>query len=145
LKARLLILVYLVGRIAVAAQTHGVYARPDILADLLIEDLGDAAPSRPELAHDATDEEALRTACSPPGYCWECLRFVQEGGAWRPAAGSFPGWPGRAADITVLDPCCGSGHFLTEALAALTALRGAEEELPAADAVTAVLRDNLVL
>ena len=46
LKARLLILVYLVGRIAGDAQSHGVYARPDILSDLLIEDLGDTAPLR---------------------------------------------------------------------------------------------------
>ncbi len=46
LKARLLILVYLVARIAGDAQTHGVYARPETLADLLIEDLGDAASVR---------------------------------------------------------------------------------------------------
>jgi hypothetical protein len=46
LKARLLILVYLIARIAGDAETHGVYARPDMLADLLIEDLGDAASVR---------------------------------------------------------------------------------------------------
>jgi hypothetical protein len=46
LKARLLILVYLVTRIAGDAQAHGVYSRTDILADLLVEDLGNAAPLR---------------------------------------------------------------------------------------------------
>src|SRR5271165_20407 len=49
LKARLLILVYLVGRISGDVQIHGVYARPEILADLLIEDLGDAAPVRAKI------------------------------------------------------------------------------------------------
>ena len=43
----------------------------------------------------------------------------------------------------MLDPCCGSGHFLTEALAALAALRAHEEGLTPANAVAAVLRDNL--
>jgi hypothetical protein len=49
LKARLLILVYLVTRIAGDAQGHGVYAKTDILADLLIEDSGDAAPVRAKI------------------------------------------------------------------------------------------------
>jgi hypothetical protein len=45
-KARLLILVYLIHRIAGDAQHHGVCARPDVLSDLLIEDLGEAASMR---------------------------------------------------------------------------------------------------
>ena len=49
LKARLLILVYLIGRIAGDAESHGVYARPDILSDLLIEDLGNTAPVRAKM------------------------------------------------------------------------------------------------
>src|SRR3984893_17862941 len=62
LKARLLILVYLVGRISGDVQIHGVYARPEILADLLIEDLGDAAPVRakiPGLLAELQDEGAV--------------------------------------------------------------------------------------
>jgi hypothetical protein len=62
LKARLLILVYLIGRIASDAQHHGVYARPDILSDLLIEDLGDAAPARakvPGLLAELRSEGAI--------------------------------------------------------------------------------------
>ena len=62
---------------------------------------------------------------------------------WRPAAGTFPGWPQTAAEIRVLDPCMGSGHFLVFALPILAALRTAEEDLAPADAVDAVLRDNL--
>ena len=104
---------------------------------------GKVFSARPELARDAADEVSLRAACAVPGYAWDYLRFVREDEVWRPAAGTFPGWPARAAEITLLDPCCGSGHFLTEALAALAALRGAEEGLSPADAVVAALRDNL--
>ncbi len=104
---------------------------------------GKVLASRPDLARDAEDEGALRAACALPGYAWDFLRFVKEDEAWRPAAGVFPGWPVTGAALTVLDPCCGSGHFLTAALAALAALRMAEEALSSADAVVAVLRDNL--
>ena len=44
----------------------------------------------------------------------EYLRFDDDG---KPAAGSFDGWPERVAEVTVMDPCCGSGHFLVEAFA----------------------------
>src|SRR5690606_7715728 len=99
----------------------------------------------PELAKSAADEETLRAACSLPDYSFDMLRFVREvdDAPWRPAAGTFPGWPKETKAITMLDPCCGSGHFLTEALAILAALRQAEEHLSPPDAVSAVLRDNL--
>jgi hypothetical protein len=98
---------------------------------------------KPELAEMAVDEKALGNACALPDYDFEMLRFVREDGRWRPAAGTYPGWPKVAKEITVLDPCCGSGHFLTEALAILTGLRQADEHLSPPDAVSAVLRDNL--
>lgn len=104
---------------------------------------GKRLAAEPTLAREAADEAALRKACGLPGYAWEYLRFVQEDGTWRPAAGTFLGWPTEAKALTVLDPCCGSGHFLTEALAALSALRRAEEGLSPGDAVATVLRDNL--
>jgi hypothetical protein len=62
LKARMLILVYLIGRIAGDAQHHGIYARPDILADLLVEDLGNAAPVRakvPDLLEELRSDGAI--------------------------------------------------------------------------------------
>lgn len=106
---------------------------------------GKVLESNPTLGQSAADEEELRGACSLPDYSFEMLRFVREGegGSWCPAAGTFPGWPNEASAITVLDPCCGSGHFLTEALAILVALRQTEEHLSPFDAVAAVLRDNL--
>lgn len=106
---------------------------------------GKVLAADPTLAQSAVDEDALRAACSLPDYSFDMLRFVRESavGPWRPAAGTFPGWPKEAKAITMLDPCCGSGHFLTEALAILTAFRQAEEQLSSANAVAVVLRDNL--
>jgi hypothetical protein len=46
LKARILVLVYLLTRIAGDAHIHGVRATPEVIADLLIEDLANAAPVR---------------------------------------------------------------------------------------------------
>jgi hypothetical protein len=107
---------------------------------------GKVLAAQPKLATLATSEEELRRACALPGYSWAYLRFVRDpvdSGDWRPAAGTFPGWPRRAAEIAFLDPCCGSGHFLVEALSAFVALRQHEEGLSTRDAIAAVLRDNL--
>lgn len=107
---------------------------------------GKVLAARPDLAAGAADEATLRTAVSPPSYTFDMLRFVREGEdapRWRPAAGTFSGWPETAAEIRALDPCCGSGHFLTEMLTILSALRANEEGLADAEAVAAVLRENL--
>ncbi len=68
------------------------------------------------------------------------LRFDDDA---KPAAGSFDGWPDRVAEVTVMDPCCGSGHFLVEAFSMLWQMRAEEEGLSLVDAQDAVLRDNL--
>lgn len=59
------------------------------------------------------------------------------------AAGSFDAWPDRVAEVTVMDPCCGSGHFLVEAFTMLWQMRVEEEALSPIDAQDTVLRDNL--
>ena len=61
----------------------------------------------------------------------------------KPAAGSFESWPDQAAEVTVMDPCCGSGHFLVEAFSMLWRMRAEEERLSPVEAQDAVLRDNL--
>ncbi|MCL4743299.1 MAG: hypothetical protein KJZ54_13975 [Phycisphaerales bacterium] len=104
----------------------------------------------------AGSEQALRDSVrlAPLGaYDFEYLRFVREPnegeapdegtGPWRPAAGSYDGWPRSAAELRVLDPCCGSGHFLVAAFDLLVRLRIAEEGLDTEDAIRAVLADNL--
>jgi hypothetical protein len=73
-------------------------------------------------------------------YTWIYLRLNEDG---TPSAGSFYGWPRSAKDLRVLDPCMGSGHFLTFALPILARMRVVEEGLSLLDAIVAVLRDNL--
>src|SRR5690606_13414118 len=105
---------------------------------------GKVLAANPELAKSAEDEDELRAACAVGDVRWRYLRFVREKGElWRPAAGVFPHWPKTAAEIRVLDPCCGSGHFLVCALPILMPMRIVEEGLSAQDACDAVLRDNL--
>ncbi|ABC83001.1 Eco57I restriction-modification methylase domain-containing protein [Anaeromyxobacter dehalogenans] len=104
---------------------------------------GKVFAAKPELARTAVSEDECRAACAVQGIEWRYLRFVREGDAWRPAPGTFSGWPRAAKGLTVLDPCMGSGHFLAFALPILVALRQAEEKLSIAEAVDAVLRDNL--
>lgn len=77
---------------------------------------------------------------SPLRRDWEYLRFRDDG---TPAAGAFEGWPAHAAEITVMDPCMGSGHFLVAAADMLRKMRMEEEGLTAPKAAAAVLRDNL--
>ena len=68
------------------------------------------------------------------------LRLTEQG---LPAAGAFEGWPDDLAELRLLDPCCGSGHFLVAAFLMLVPMRMARESLSAAKAIDAVLRENL--
>jgi hypothetical protein len=71
------------------------------------------------------------------------LDYLRRNDDGSPAAGSFPGWPDRAADLRILDPCCGSGHFLVAAFALMCRFRMHEEGLNEREAGDAVMRDNL--
>jgi hypothetical protein len=70
----------------------------------------------------------------------EYLRWRDDG---TPAAGKFEGWPKTLNEFTMLDPCCGSGHFLVSAFNLLVPLRMHDEGLSARDACDTVLRENL--
>ena len=117
---------------------------------------GKLLADRPDLAANAVNEEELRRLArleAGRGYDFSYLRFVRDAregdedgqrtGPWRPAAGPFADWPRDAAGLRVLDPCCGSGHFLVEAFELLVRLRMADERLPVAEAIRLVLRDNI--
>jgi hypothetical protein len=107
---------------------------------------GKVLSAQPDLARNAESEGELRQAVALEGVSWDYLRFVREDdgkGPWRPAAGTLEAWPRSAAELKVLDPCCGSGHFLVALLHHLVPLRMAEEGLSAGEACDAVLRDNL--
>jgi N-6 DNA Methylase len=71
---------------------------------------------------------------------FDYLRWRDDG---TPAAGKFEGWPKTLSEFTMLDPCCGSGHFLVAAFNLLVPLRMHDEKLTAEQACEAVLKDNL--
>jgi hypothetical protein len=110
---------------------------------------GKILAARPDLARSSTSEGELRAACKVGDVEWTYLRFVRGAddngaeGPWRPAAGPFEGWPKSAKEVTMLDPCMGSGHFLIFALPILVAFRMAQENMSREVAVDAVLRNNL--
>jgi hypothetical protein len=138
-----------IGADEIAAVTQ-LFTEPYMVEFLLHNTLGAWWAGKKLAANDAASaktEDELRRKFSLPGVNWEYLRFVRGAdgadGPWRPAAGTFDGWPKTAAELKVLDPCCGSGHFLVAALHDLTPIRMTEEGLNAREAVDAVLRDNL--
>lgn len=122
----------------------------DYMVDFLLDNTlgawhaGKALAAQPRAAESVGSEEELRQSVSLPGCPWKYLRFIrEESGRWRPAAGIFEGWPKSARDLTCLDPCMGSGHFVVAMFERLLALRLAEEKLDAKATVFAVLRENL--
>ena len=68
------------------------------------------------------------------------LRLTEQG---LPASGAFEGWPNDLSEMRLLDPCCGSGHFLVAAFLLLVPMRMARESLSPVKAIDAVLRENL--
>jgi hypothetical protein len=68
------------------------------------------------------------------------FRTLEDG---TPAAGKFEGWPESLADFKLLDPCCGSGHFLVAAFLMLVPMRMAAEGMSAKEAVNRVLAENI--
>lgn len=68
------------------------------------------------------------------------FRALEDG---TPAAGKFEGWPDSLTEFKLLDPCCGSGHFLVAAFLMLVPMRMDAEGLTAKEAVNRVLAENL--
>ncbi|MCP3432555.1 Eco57I restriction-modification methylase domain-containing protein [Stutzerimonas stutzeri] len=60
-----------------------------------------------------------------------------------PVAGTYDGWPQHLAEFKMLDPCCGSGHFLVATLLMLVPMRMAAEGLSADQAIDVVISQNL--
>ena len=96
----------------------------------------------------AGSEAELRRKATVPGVPLDYLRFVQDedtGGTarWRLASRAFDGWPENLGELKILDPCCGSGHFLVAAFSMLVPMRMELEDLTPRAAVDAVLQENL--
>ena len=122
----------------------------DYMVDFLLDNTlgawhaGKVLAANPKLAENAQSEDELRSAVSLPGCPWKYLRFIKhDEGKWTPAAGTFDGWPTSAKELTCLDPCMGSGHFVVAMFERVLALRVSEERLDETTAVAAVIRDNM--
>ncbi len=122
----------------------------DYMVDFLLDNTlgawhsGKVLAANPKLAETAHDEDELRRAVSLPGCPWKYLRFIKgQDDKWTPAAGTFDGWPKTAKELTCLDPCMGSGHFVVAMFERLVALRMAEEKLDEQVTVVSVISDNL--
>lgn len=90
----------------------------------------------------ATEAEA-RAAVATDEIPLTYLRLVQEGGEWRPAAGSFEKWPASLAQFSMVDPSSGSGHFLVATMLMLVPMRMELEGLDARTAIDKVLSENI--
>jgi hypothetical protein len=75
-----------------------------------------------------------------PPLKFEYLRLLEDG---IPAAGAFEGWPDTTAEVTSLDPCMGSGHFVASLFPVFAALRMHEEGLTKELATDKVIAENL--
>ena len=122
----------------------------DYMVDFLLDNTlgawhaGKVLAANPQLASTAQTEDELRQTVALPGCPWSYLRFIKtDDGAWKPAAGTFEGWPRTAAELKCLDPCMGSGHFVVAMFERLVDLRLAEEGLTEQAAVEAVIEVNL--
>lgn len=92
---------------------------------------------------NAKSEDELREKAALPGVPLSYLRFVQEDGTWRPAAGTFANWAQDVKDLKILDPCCGSGHFLVSTFRMLIPIYTHLTHFEVSSACVQVLRDCL--
>lgn len=131
-----------------------LFTEPYMVSFLLDNALGAWWANRKLTRNDlttTTTEAELRKAAAIPGVPLDYLRFVKadaeqppsEENPWQPAAGRFEQWPDSLSELSVMDPCCGSGHFLVAVFLMLVPLRMSEEGLTAKQAVDAVLSQNL--
>ena len=124
-----------------------LFTEPYMVSFLLDNSLGAWWVARPlskvDLNSTASEEE-LRTKAALPDMSLKYLRFVKkDDGSWTPAAGIFDSWPEHLSEFKILDPCCGSGHFLVSAFLMLVPMRMELEGLSTQEAVDAVLHENI--
>ena len=92
----------------------------------------------------AQSEEELRKKAALHSMPLASLRFVKgEDEVWHLATSAFDGWPTNISELKILDPCCGSGHFLVAAFLMLVPMRMEIDQISAREAVDAVLTENL--
>lgn len=92
---------------------------------------------------NAKSEDELREKSAIAGVPLSYLRFVQDDGKWRTAAGTYTNWAQDIKDLKILDPCCGSGHFLVATLRMLVPMLVTVEKCLSLPAIDWVLQRNL--
>ena len=128
-----------------------LFTEPYMVSFLLDNSLGAWWAARRLSGSDlsnADSEIELRRRAAVPGVPLQYLRFARsdpstESGGWYLAAGAFENWPKNLAQLKILDPCCGSGHFLVATMSMLVPLRMEQDGLSVREAIEATLRDNL--
>lgn len=125
-----------------------LFTEPYMVSFLLDNSLGAWWAAKRLSSHDfatAEDEQELRDKAYVDHLPLEYLRFVkdEETEAWKPAGGTFDAWPKHLSEFKMVDPCCGSGHFLVATLQMLVPMRMELEGLTADQAIQKVLEENI--
>ena len=123
----------------------------DYMVDFLLHNTlgawwaGKMGPIEANTEEEARAKVGLAAKNGLPAVVWTYLRFIQDAETkkWKPAAGTFDGWPKKAKDITFLDPSMGSGHFPVFALPLLARMRLEEEGGTAMQNIYAVLESQI--
>lgn len=93
---------------------------------------------------EAVSEEELRSKAAAPGLPLTYLRFIRkEEGMWEPMNGKLEGWGKEIGELRIMDPCCGSGHFLAAALHMIASMRIVLNGEPATWAIDRALEENI--
>jgi len=135
-----------IGEREISAVTQ-LFTEPYMVAFLLDNSLGAWWVGKVLTQEDfksATSEEELREKSARNGLPLTYLRFVQQkNGSWISAAGTFDKWPDDIAQLKILDPCCGSGHFLVSIINMMVPMRMELENISETDAIDRILTENL--
>ncbi len=124
-----------------------LFTEPYMVSHLLDNTLGAWWAARRLTERDkaeARSEDELRQKSAVDGVPLEFIRFIRnENGLWQPAAGNFEKWPEQPCQLKIIDPCCGSGHFLVAAFMMFVPMRMHIEGLSAREAIDRVLAENI--
>ncbi len=92
----------------------------------------------------AETEEELREKAAILGVPLKYLRFIKsDDNRWKPAGGWYEKWNQEISKLRILDPCCGSGHFLVSTLLMLVPMYMKLEGISAKEAIERVLKENI--
>ncbi|WP_028829863.1 Eco57I restriction-modification methylase domain-containing protein [Proteocatella sphenisci] len=92
-----------------------------------------------KISHDIIIEEMAFSKDIDFSY----LKMINTDKGVIPAAGEFKTWPDKLSELKIMDPSCGSGHFLVSIFLTLIPMRMEIEQLSAFEACNRILNENL--